>query len=88
VDERVLDGRLRSDAYEKLASTVASLNEPFVSGFDPSALRELLGETGLELVEDLGGPQLVRRYDGDGANGLRSSGASRIALARVCQNSS
>jgi methyltransferase (TIGR00027 family) len=88
VDERVLDGRLRSDAYRKLASTVASLNEPFVSGFDPSSLREELAAIGLELIEDLTGPQLVRRYDGDGANGLRSSGASRIALARVCQNSS
>jgi hypothetical protein len=54
-----------------------------VSGFDPRTLREELREVGLELVQDLDGPELVRFCDRAGINRLESTSASHIAVVRV-----
>lgn len=83
LDERMLEERAQSDEFMRLARAVASLHEPFVSGFDPPALSEVLLAVGLDLAEDLSGRQLLERYDGAGVNGFRSGNTSHVALARV-----
>ena len=83
LDKRALVPGAQGAAMQQVARTVTSLSEPFLSGFDPAGLPGLLRGLGLDLVEDLAGPQLVQRYDASGANGLRSTSNSRIALAQV-----
>jgi O-methyltransferase involved in polyketide biosynthesis len=65
------------------ASIVAKLGEPFKSGFDPAELGGQLAELGLDLVEDLNGPDLAQRYGRTGPRSLPTATASRFALARV-----
>jgi methyltransferase (TIGR00027 family) len=82
VDERLL--KSESEAFRRLAKTVASLGEPFLSGFDPDTFAGVLRNCGLTLCEDLDGEQVAARYDradmkGEGA----PSRWSHIALARV-----
>jgi len=72
-----------SESFERLRSSVASIGEAFLSGFDPATLAEELRECGLTLLEDLSGEENAARYDKGGVNGLRSSGAAHIARARV-----
>jgi CxxC motif-containing protein (DUF1111 family) len=62
---------------------VAALGEPFLCGFDPATLPQELAALGFELVDDLSDADLLSRYDPQDRNGLRSSGHSRIARARV-----
>ena len=62
---------------------VARLGEPFVSGFDPAELPDVLAGVGLELIEDLNGPELAARYGRLGPRALPTSVSSRCALARV-----
>lgn len=57
--------------------------EPFVSGFHPSDLAQVLRECGLELLEDLDDVQLLARYDSAGVNGLKALSVSRNARCRV-----
>jgi len=83
LDQAVFEPSSESKGFEALRNTVASVSEPFVSGFDPRTLREELREVGLELVQDLDGPELVRLYDSAGINRLESTSASHIAVARV-----
>jgi methyltransferase (TIGR00027 family) len=83
LDQRALDAPQASEAFETLKAMVASVSEPFVSGFDPAALPRELRACGLELLEDLDGAQLAGRYDGDSVNGLRCAGASHIARAEL-----
>jgi O-methyltransferase involved in polyketide biosynthesis len=65
------------------AGIVARLGEPFVSGFDPALLAGELDELGLDLVEDLNGPDLAVRYGRVGARRLPTAPVSHFALARV-----
>ncbi|MDH6168507.1 methyltransferase (TIGR00027 family) [Variovorax boronicumulans] len=84
VDEAVLrPGHANTEAFNKLRSDVSSVGESFLSGFDPATLGPLLLETGLLLLEDLGGNQAVARYDAAGAHGLRWAGAGHLAHACV-----
>jgi methyltransferase (TIGR00027 family) len=69
--------------FERLRREVAALGEPFLCGFDPATLPQELATLGWELVDDLSDSALLSRYDPQGRNGLRSSGHSRIARARV-----
>ena len=71
------------DAASRLRETVASIGEPFVSGFHPQRLAHDLASVGLELLEDLDDQALVRRYDPQNRNRLRPAGRSHIARARV-----
>ncbi len=82
LDQAVFDRGTGTKGFEALRNSVASVSEPFVSGFDPLTLREELREAGLELLRDLDGPELVRLYDGSGINHLESAPASHIAVAR------
>jgi O-methyltransferase involved in polyketide biosynthesis len=66
-----------------LGKSVASIGEPFLSGFNPNTLARDLHDVGFDLLEDLNDSQVVERYDPRGLNGLRPSPHSRIAHARV-----
>jgi methyltransferase (TIGR00027 family) len=66
-----------------LGKAVASMGEPFLSGFRPEELEHELHPFGFTLVEDLDDYQLVRRYDPSGMNQLRTSAHSRIAHSKV-----
>jgi methyltransferase (TIGR00027 family) len=72
-------GGVRSPDSES-ARAVATMGEPYVSGFDPNQIAKDLGQAGLELVEDLDGRQMSERY---GANAPRPSATMHIARARV-----
>lgn len=69
--------------FATLLKAVASLGEPFRSGFDPATLKQTLAGEGLELVEDIDDVQAAARYDAEGANGFRVRATSRIARAAV-----
>jgi methyltransferase (TIGR00027 family) len=62
------------------AQAVAAMGEPYISGFNPAELACDLQQVGLELVEDLDGPQMSQRYR---TNALRPTASMHIALARV-----
>lgn len=81
VDQAAFDRREIGGSL--LGQSVASIGEPFLSGFDPKALAHELQEAGFELLEDLTDFQLVERYDPQGLNGLKPLPHSRIARARV-----
>jgi methyltransferase (TIGR00027 family) len=81
VDERLLTSE--SESYRRLARTVASLGEPFLSGFNPDSLADDLRGCGLTLSEDLNGEQVAARYGRTGLIGAASSRFSHIALARI-----
>jgi methyltransferase (TIGR00027 family) len=81
-----LDQRLflaQSESFRELQARVASLGEPFQSGFDPDSLGASLAGCGLSLIEDLDGEEIAHRYDADGSHRLGQSAFSHIALARV-----
>jgi methyltransferase (TIGR00027 family) len=73
----------QSESFRELQARVASIGEPFLSGFDPKSLAASLAGCGLSLVEDLDGNATARRYDPDGSHRLGQSAFSHIALARV-----
>ena len=80
-DERLFQAQ--SGSFRELEQRVASVGEPFRSGFNPAFLAANLAQCGLELLEDLSGIDVVRRYDVGGERGLGHSAFSHIALARV-----
>jgi methyltransferase (TIGR00027 family) len=80
-DERLF--RAQSESLRELERRVASIGEPFRSGFNPTSLAANLAQCGLELIEDLNGSEVARKYDGGGEHGLGHSAFSHIALARV-----
>jgi O-methyltransferase involved in polyketide biosynthesis len=70
-------------AHAEIGRSVASIGEPFLSGFDPATLARDLLAVGFDLLEDLDDYQLVERYDPHGLNGLKPAKHSRIALSRL-----
>jgi methyltransferase (TIGR00027 family) len=80
-DERLF--HLPSDSFREMERRVASVGEPFLSGFNPATLGEDLAACGLALIEDLDGGAVAARYDRTGARSLGQSNFSHIALARV-----
>ena len=81
LDERLFQAQ--SESFRELEQRVAAVGEPFLSGFDPAGLAKNLADCGLELVEDLDGSAIAKRYDRGGEHGLGQSSFSHIALARV-----
>jgi methyltransferase (TIGR00027 family) len=77
------DATEESVAFHGVQQSVASLGEPFLSGFDPATLAQELARADLQLEEDLSDDQAIARYDRDGSSGLRSAPLSRIARATV-----
>lgn len=66
-----------------IGKSVASIGEPFLSGFNPKTLAQDLRDLGFALLEDLHVLQVVERYDPRGLNQLQPAQLSRIAHARV-----
>ena len=81
VDQAAFDRAGLADSA--LARSVASIGEPFLSGFDPGTLARDLHGLGWTLLEDLDDARLVERYDPRGLDALTPYGYSRIAHARV-----
>jgi methyltransferase (TIGR00027 family) len=78
-----VDSRESGGLFAQVQRRVASVGEPFLSGFDPAELGDELLGLGLQLEEDLGNRQLLRRFDPQGVSGLSADGGySRIAKAR------
>jgi methyltransferase (TIGR00027 family) len=83
IDRRELDQDCQSKSIGSVRARVASMGEPWLSGFDPSLLAEDLRDVGLTLVEDLGGEQLRTRYCRNRTDGLSPADTAHIARARV-----
>ncbi len=72
-----------SEPWRSLRRYVASIGEPWCSGFEPADLAEELGRAGLDLIEDLDGPQMLQRYGRAGAKGWSLEPLCHIVHARV-----
>lgn len=81
VDEEAFQSSERTKTA--LEKSVASVGEPFLSGFNPNTLARDLHDVGFELLEDLDDIQVVQRYDPRNLDGLKPLQHSRIAHARV-----
>ncbi len=83
-DERAFDPVFETEGFRRTRVNAAQLGEPFVSGFKPREMPGYLRSLGLELVQDLDGPELEQRYfNAARSPRLASSPDSHIALARV-----
>jgi methyltransferase (TIGR00027 family) len=65
------------------AKAVATLGEPYLSGFDPQQIANDLMHVGLELIEDLDGREMSERYGRAGVDTLHPPATMHIALARI-----
>jgi methyltransferase (TIGR00027 family) len=83
IDERLLGSK--SENFLALQERLASLGEPFLSGFDPKTFGRTLRDCGLELREDLTGEEIARRYARINSMNSGHSSFSHIALARVVE---
>jgi methyltransferase (TIGR00027 family) len=83
IDERLLGSQ--SENFLALQERLASLGEPFLSGFDPKTFGKTLKDCGLELREDLTGEEIARRYARINSMNSGHSSFSHIALARVLE---
>jgi methyltransferase (TIGR00027 family) len=72
-----------SAAFLDLQESARIAGEPFQSGFDSSRLAEVLGQCGLELLENLSEAQLVARLSRSETNRLTPLEHSHVARARV-----
>jgi methyltransferase (TIGR00027 family) len=82
LDESVLSSASAADPIQQTRAQVASLGEPWVSGFDPDKLDAELQGTGLEVLENLGPGELSARYCAGRSDGLSPSPGSYVAHAR------
>ncbi len=83
LDQSLLDSDSAHGPMQRARAQVASLGEPWVSGFDPDQLDCDLRGTGLELVENLGPEELGARYCAGRSDGLNPSPGSHVARARI-----
>lgn len=83
LDERLLDADGEDTPMGLARANVASVGEPWVSGFDPDELHADLHAAGLELVENLGPEELAARYCAGRSDGLSPSAGAHVAHARV-----
>ena len=82
-DEEGLEPAAQSEEFRRMTRSAREMGEPFVSGFDPGNMVELLASVGLTLDEDLTGVQLADRYGRSSSAPLVPSRFSRVALAHV-----
>lgn len=80
LDQRVFEPGIWPERTQRVRNAVAAAGEPWVSGFDPDGLGELLDGVGFQLIENLAPDRLAARYR---ASGLRPSSNSYIARAAV-----
>jgi O-methyltransferase involved in polyketide biosynthesis len=67
IDQIEFNSDSGSGLLRGLKTMVASMGEPWVSGFDPKELANDLQHVGLELVEDLDAQMMSERYGRTGA---------------------
>jgi methyltransferase (TIGR00027 family) len=82
IDQRVLDAG-RSPTLDRMRASVASVGEPWRSGFDPTTLAAELRDLGLALVEDLGPAELRERYCRGRTDGLTPGRVGHVARVRT-----
>jgi methyltransferase (TIGR00027 family) len=81
MDERVFEAP--PEGFRDMQDRVAAIGEPFISGFNPSALAKELEACGLRIIEDLNGSEAAARYDRVGKNSWGLPPFSHMAIARV-----
>ncbi len=82
IDQAVFGGAT-AEGFEDGQRAVTSLGEPWLSGFDPSAIGDDLDALGFDLIEDVSDAELAARYDPDDRNGLAASAVSRVCHVRI-----
>jgi methyltransferase (TIGR00027 family) len=81
-DQRAYDVPPTDAAIIRARLRVARAGEPWISGFHPAELEEVLRAVGLELVENLSPQDLGERYCRAEQDGLRPSPSHHLARAR------
>jgi len=82
-DQGALESGAPETAIGRARDQVASVGEPWISGFEPHRLSEELRATGLELIENLGSQEQDARYCAGRGDGLAATANGYIARARV-----
>jgi methyltransferase (TIGR00027 family) len=82
-DEALFDAK--SERFQALQSRVASMGEPFLTGFKPQDFAATLKSCGLELLEDLSAAEAAVKYGRSNANDSGRLGFSHIARSRVLE---
>jgi methyltransferase (TIGR00027 family) len=83
LDQSLLDSDGAEGPMQRARAQVASLGEPWVSGFDPDQLHSDLHGAGLEIIENLGPEELRARYCAGRTDGLSPTPGSHVAHAQV-----
>jgi methyltransferase (TIGR00027 family) len=83
LNQSLLDSDTAPERLQRVRAQVASLGEPWVSGFDPDEVGSVVRGAGLELVENLGPEELAARYCAGRDDGLAPSHGAHLAHARV-----
>lgn len=68
-------------AVEFVSQQIAAMGEPWLSAFDPAALKRQLQELGFAEVDDLDGDRLNQRYFARRKDGLRTGSGTHIMCA-------
>ncbi|CAA0090685.1 Putative S-adenosyl-L-methionine-dependent methyltransferase [BD1-7 clade bacterium] len=76
-------GSAKWKAYQRVRAEVERAGEPWVCGFNPDTLPDLLEECGLTLLEDLDGYDLLERFGDGGDQCMLPAPFSRVALAKI-----
>jgi methyltransferase (TIGR00027 family) len=83
LDQSLLNADVAPEPLQRARAQVASLGEPWVSGFDPDELGSVVQGAGLEIIENLGPEELAARYCAGRSDGLSPSRGSHLAHACV-----
>lgn len=68
-------------AVEFVSQQIAAMGEPWLSAFDPAALKRQLQELGFSEIDDLDGDRLNQRYFARRKDGLRTGSGTHIMRA-------
>ncbi len=86
VHRGVITGTAHFEGMRRLVSLARRLGEPWIFGFDPTALRGYLAARGLALVEDVGAKEYTSRYLHPLGRQLRVFEGERTALAQIARS--
>ena len=74
-------GPIEKLVFDEFAKRVAAAGEPWISSFEPDALRRRLLEAGFTQVDDFGPEELNARYFSERADGMRVGTLAHIIKA-------
>jgi methyltransferase (TIGR00027 family) len=83
LDQSLLDSDDAQEPIQQARAQVASLGEPWISGFHPDELDSEVRGAGLQLIENLGPEELAARYCAGRTDGLSASPGSHVAHTQV-----